>query len=103
MATLKTILGWSEKPFDGDQSKDKAAIKTVDDYDLPARGVHAEYLPYPPEAQGPDQAEYMAYADKHMAAGEKETDLTVFSTPELHIFQTYYGGLRPEQGEGAPG
>jgi fumarate reductase flavoprotein subunit len=36
----------------------------------------------------------MAYADKHLAAGEKETDLTVFSTVELHIFQTYYGGLR---------
>ena len=29
-----------------------------------------------------------------IAAGASETDLTVFSTPELHIFQTYYGGLR---------
>ena len=29
-----------------------------------------------------------------MAAGASETDLTLFSTNELHIFQTYYGGLR---------
>ena len=92
LATLKTILGWSEKPFDG-KIADKAAIKSVDDYNLPARGVHAEYLPTLQRLKAQIR-EYMAYADKHLAAGQKETDLTVFSTPELHIFQTYYGGLR---------
>jgi fumarate reductase flavoprotein subunit len=92
IATLKTILGWSEKPFDG-TIKDKAAIKSVDDYDLPGRGVHAEYLPTLQTLKGQIK-EYLAYADKHFAMGQKETDLTVFSTIELHIFQTYYGGLR---------
>ncbi|HEY9054249.1 MAG TPA: FAD-dependent oxidoreductase [Rectinemataceae bacterium] len=92
LATLKTILNWSEKPFDG-TIKDKAAIKSVDDYSLHTRGVHAEYLPTLLTLK--DQIrKYMAYAEKHLAAGQKETDLTVFSTPELHIFQTYYGGLR---------
>ena len=38
--------------------------------------------------------EYLAWADEKMAAGAAETDLTLFSTVELHIFQTYYGGLR---------
>jgi fumarate reductase flavoprotein subunit len=92
LAVLKMILGWSEKPFDGTIA-DKAAIKTVDDYNLPARGVHAEYLPTLLTLKDQIRA-YMAYADKHLAAGDRETDLTVFSTPELHIFQTYYGGLR---------
>lgn len=92
LETLKTILNWSEKTFDG-TIKDKAAIKSVEDYDLPSRGVHAEYLPTLRTLK--DQIrQYMAYADKHLAAGQKETDLTVFSTVELHIFQTYYGGLR---------
>jgi fumarate reductase flavoprotein subunit len=92
LATLKTILNWSEKPFDG-TIKDKATIKGVDDYNLPERGVHAEYLPTLLTLK--DQIrKYFAYADKHLAAGQKETDLTVFSTVELHIFQTYYGGLR---------
>jgi fumarate reductase flavoprotein subunit len=92
LATLKTILTWSEKPFDG-TVKDKAAIKSVDDYNLPERGVHAEYLPTL-LALKTQIRKYMEYADKHLSAGQKETDLTVFSTVELHIFQTYYGGLR---------
>ena len=73
--------------------KDKAAVKDVEEYDLPARGVHAEYLPTLLTLK--DQIrQYLVYADKHLSAGQKETDLTVFSTPELHIFQTYYGGIR---------
>ncbi len=92
LATLKTILNWSEKPFDG-TIKDKGAIKSVEDYDLPSRGVHPEYLPTL-RALKDQIRQYLAYADKHLAAGDKETDLTVFSTVELHIFQTYYGGLR---------
>lgn len=95
IATLKTILGWSEKPFDG-TIKDKTAIKTVDDYNLPERGVHAEYLPTL-RALKAQIKEYLAYADKHFAMGQKETDLTVFSTVELFIFQTYYGGLRMDR------
>lgn len=92
LATLKTILNWSEKPFD-ETVKDKNAIKSVDDYNLPARGVHPEYLPTLLTLKSQIR-EYLAYAEKHLKAGQKETDLTVFSTPELHIFQTYYGGIR---------
>jgi fumarate reductase flavoprotein subunit len=92
LATLKTILNWSEKPFD-ETIKDKNAIKSVDDYNLPARGVHPEYLPTLLTLKSQIR-EYLAYAEKHLKAGQKETDLTVFSTPELHIFQTYYGGIR---------
>ena len=92
LATLKTILNWSEKPFDG-TIKDKAAVKDVEEYDLPARGVHAEYLPTLLTLKAQIR-QYLVYADKHLSAGQKETDLTVFSTPELHIFQTYYGGIR---------
>ncbi|TXT43648.1 MAG: FMN-binding protein [Spirochaetes bacterium] len=92
LATLKTILGWSEKPFDG-TIRDKAAIKTVDDYNLPTRGVHAEYLPTLLILKNQIR-EYLAYADKHFATGKKETDLTIFSTVELYVFQTYYAGLR---------
>ncbi len=95
IATLKTILNWSEKPFDG-AIKDKAAIKSVDDYNLPERGVHAEYLPTLRTLKTQIK-EYLAYADKHFAMGQKETDLTVFSTVELFIFQTYYGGLRMDR------
>lgn len=95
IATLKTILGWSEKPFD-ETIKDKAAIKDVDDYNLPERGVHAEYLSTLRTLKAQIK-EYLAYADKHFAMGQKETDLTVFSTVELFIFQTYYGGLRMDR------
>ena len=90
--TLKTILNWSEKPFDG-SIKDPSTIKNVDDYDLPNRGVHAEYLGTLKTLKEQIKA-YFEWADKKMAEGAKETDLTLFSTVELHIFQTYYGGLR---------
>lgn len=92
LETLRMIYGWSEEPFDG-TVEDPAAIKSIDDYDLAARGVHAEYLDTLKTLKEQIGA-YLAYADAHMAAGEKETDLTLFSTRELHIFQTYYGGLR---------
>lgn len=90
--TLRTILNWNEKPFDG-KIVDKSKKITVDDYDLPNRGVHAEYLETLKTLKA-QIATYLAWADKKMAAGAKETDLTLFSTVELHIFQTYYGGLR---------
>ncbi|MGI6152083.1 MAG: FAD-dependent oxidoreductase [Christensenellales bacterium] len=90
LATLRTILDWSEQPFDGSNT---AHIKNVDDYDLPSRGVHPEYLDTLLTLKEQIR-EYLKYADKHLSRGESETDLTVFSTIELHIFQTYYGGLR---------
>ena len=90
--TLRMILNWSEEPFDG-TVEDPSAIHNVDDYNLPERGVHEEYLPTLLTLK--DQIrEYLAWADEKMAAGAAETDLTLFSTVELHIFQTYYGGLR---------
>lgn len=90
--TLRTILAWSEKPFD-EKVVDPAAIKDVDDYDLPNRGVHAEYLETLKTLKQQIGA-YLKWADAKMAAGATETDITLFSTNELHIFQTYYGGLR---------
>lgn len=92
LATLKRILDWSEKPFDG-AVVDAASIKTVDDYNLPERGVHQEFLPTLQTLKNQIKV-YMNYADRKMAEGALETDLTLFSTEELHIFQTYYGGLR---------
>lgn len=92
LATLKEILAWSEEPFDG-TIEDPAAIKTVDDYNLPERGVHAEFLPTLQTLKEQIKV-YLAYAEAQMAGGALETDLTLFSTEELHIFQTYYGGLR---------
>jgi len=88
--TLKMILGWSEKPFDG---KVGPEVKNVSDYNLPGRGVHAEYLPTLKTLKKQIRA-YLDWADKKMTAGADETDLTLFSTVELYIFQTYYGGLR---------
>ena len=92
LATLKEILNWSEKPFDGTIT-DPNVKMTVDDYKLPERGVHAEFLPTLQKLKEQIKV-YLAYAEEKMAAGADETDLTVFSTEELHIFQTYYGGLR---------
>lgn len=93
LATLRTIANWSEKSFDGTIN---AANPNVagDIEELARRGVHQEYLPTLRTLKN-QIAEYMDYANTRMARGMKETDLTVFSTIELHIFQTYYGGLRP--------
>lgn len=90
--TLRMILNWSEKPFD-ETITDKAAIKDVEDYELSGRGVHAEYLETLKTLKGQIQA-YLNWADAKIAAGAEEKDITLFSTVELHIFQTYYGGVR---------
>lgn len=92
LETLRMIYNWSEEPFDG-TVEDPDAITSIDDYNLPERGVHAEYLDTLKTLKE-QIGVYLEYADAHLAAGEQETDLTLFSTPELHIFQTYYGGLR---------
>jgi len=89
---LRTILNWSEEPFN-EKVEDPAAIKSVDDYDLPNRGVHPEYLETLRTLKQQIRA-YLDWAEPKLKAGAKETDLTLFSTVELHIFQTYYGGLR---------
>lgn len=97
LETLRMIYNWSEEPFDG-TVEDPDAITSIDDYNLPERGVHAEYLDTLKTLKE-QIGVYLEYADAHLAAGEQETDLTLFSTPELHIFQTYYGGLAPERGQ----
>jgi urocanate reductase len=90
--TLRMILNWSEEPFN-ERVEDPDAIKSVNDYNLPNRGVHPEYLETLKTLKQQIRA-YLDWAEPKLAAGAKETDLTLFSTVELHIFQTYYGGLR---------
>ena len=92
---LETILQWSEKPFD-------AAYYTKHPYEpgnialMAPHGVHAEYLPVLQELKREITA-YLAWANPKLASGVPETDLTLFSTKNLHVFQTYYGGLRQSE------
>ncbi len=90
---LKTILNWSEEPFDGTVDAEHPFI--AGEIALNAvRGVHEEYLPVLQALKAEIQA-YLDWAQPQLDAGVKETQLTLFSTINLHIFQTYYGGLRP--------
>ena len=88
---LKTILNWSEEPFDEDYYKDHEFV-AGDIEELSKHGVHAEYLPTLQALKTEIQA-YLDWAQPKIDAGAGE--LTLFSTVNLHIFQTYYGGLRP--------
>ena len=88
---LKTILNWSEEPFDEDYYKDHEFV-AGDIEELSKHGVHAEYLPTLQALKAEIQA-YLDWAQPKIDAGAGE--LTLFSTVNLHIFQTYYGGLRP--------
>lgn len=92
IATLKTILNWSEQQFDDAYYKthlfDAGNIE-----ELSRRGVHQEYLPVL-KALKAEISTYLEWATKRMAKGLTEEQLTLFSTNNLHIFQTYYGGLR---------
>ena len=93
IATLLTILEWSEDDFDG--TIDAAHPFVAGDISmLSGRGVHAEYLPTLRELKQEIRA-YLDWAEPQLAAGASENQLTLFSTINLHIFQTYYGGLRP--------
>ena len=89
---LETILAWDEKAFD-------AAYYKTQPYEpgnieaLAPHGVHSEYLPVL-QALKKEITAYLAWAKPKLARGVPETDLTLFSTKNLHIFQTYYGGLR---------
>ena len=89
---LKMILNWSEEPFDEDYYKDNEFV-AGDALELSKHGVHAEYLPVLQALKGEIQA-YLDWAQPQLDAGVAENQLTLFSTVNLHIFQTYYGGLR---------
>ena len=88
---LKTILNWSEEPFDEEYYKDHEFV-AGDLEELSKHGVHAENLPTL-QALKTEIKQYLDWAEPKVEAGAGQ--LTLFSTVNLHIFQTYYGGLRP--------
>ena len=89
---LKVILDWNEEEFDADYYKDHEYV-AGDLKELSKHGVHADYLPVLKELKSEIQA-YLDWAQPQLDAGVPENQLTLFSTLNLHIFQTYYGGLR---------
>jgi len=89
---LKMILNWSEEPFDEEYYKTNEFV-AGDAAELSKHGVHAEYLPVLQALKAEIQA-YLDWAQPKLDAGVDESQLTLFSTINLHIFQTYYGGLR---------
>ncbi len=89
LGTLRTILEWSEEPFDASYYDDNEYV-AGDIAELSKHGVHEEYLPVLKDLKK-EIEEYLAWAD---AKNVPENELTLFSTLNLHIFQTYYGGLR---------
>lgn len=91
---LKEILNWSEKPFDGSNAKDWFVAGDI--VELSKHGVHQEYLATLRDLKKEIKA-YLAWAQPKLDRGINESQLTLFSTLNLHIFQTYYGGLRPNQ------
>ena len=89
---LELIMNWSEEDFD-------SLYYTTHDFtpgrpeELAKRGVHKEYRPIL-QALKKEIGAYLAWAKPKLKSGTPETQLTLFSTNNLHIFQTYYGGLR---------
>lgn len=92
LKTLEMILNWSEEPFDTAYYREHPFV-AGDVETLAHNGVHPEYLPVLLELKDEIRT-YMKWADRRMADGATESQLTLFSTPNLHIFQTYYGGIR---------
>ena len=92
ISVLTNILNWSEEPFDEEFYKTNEFV-AGDDVELAKHGVHAEYLPVLQDLKKEIQA-YLDWAQPKLDAGIPEDELTLFSTINLHIFQTYYGGLR---------
>lgn len=92
ISVLKTILNWNENAFDTDYFKDKE-FTAGNIAELSKAGVHSEYLPTL-QALKKEIKAYIDWAQPKLDAGEAETELPLFSTVDLHIFQTYYGGLR---------
>lgn len=90
--TLKTILEWSEEPFDAEYYKTNEYVPGYID-ELSKHGVHEEYLDTLKALKDEIKA-YLAWAQPKLDSGLAENELTLFSTVNLHIFQTYYGGLR---------
>jgi fumarate reductase flavoprotein subunit len=89
---LKMILNWNEAPFDEAYYKDHEFV-AGDAVELSRHGVHAEYLPVLKALKAEIKA-YLDWAQPKLDAGTPEGQLALFSTLNLHIFQTYYGGLR---------
>ena len=89
---LEIILNWSEEDFD-------SLYYTTHDLtpghieEQARHGVHKEYRPIL-QALKKEISTYFAWAKPKLQRGVHETQLTLFSTNNLHIFQTYYGGLR---------
>lgn len=89
---LKVIYNWSEEPFDASYYKDHEFV-AGDIVELSKHGVHPEYLQTLQDLKKEIKA-YLAYAEPQLAKSTPENQLMLFSTTNLHIFQTYYGGLR---------
>ncbi|MBP5646989.1 MAG: FAD-dependent oxidoreductase [Bacteroidaceae bacterium] len=89
---LKVIYNWSEEPFDASYYKDHEFV-AGDVVELSKHGVHSEYLQTLRDLKKEIKA-YLDYAEPQLAKGTPENQLMLFSTTNLHIFQTYYGGLR---------
>lgn len=89
---LKMIYDWSEEEFDTDYYKNNEFV-AGDAAELSKHGVHADYLPTL-QALKKEIKAYLDWAQPKLDAGTPESELTLFSTLNLHIFQTYYGGLR---------
>ncbi|MBQ7487661.1 MAG: FAD-dependent oxidoreductase [Clostridia bacterium] len=89
---LKMILNWNEDAFDEAYYQDNEFV-AGDAAELSKHGVHAEYLPVLQDLKKEIQA-YLDWAQPKLDAGVDESQLALFSTINLHIFQTYYGGLR---------
>lgn len=89
---LKILLSWDEKPFDDNYYLTHEFV-AGDVIEQAKHGVHHEYLDVLRDLKKEIRA-YLAYAEPKIKKGMKESDLLLFSTTNLHIFQTYYGGLR---------
>ncbi len=92
IATLRTIANWSEAPFDEEFYKTHEYV-AGDIEELSKHGVHADFLPTL-QALKQEIKAYLDWAEPKLRSGRAETELPLFSTVNLHIFQTYYGGLR---------
>ena len=91
---LELILQWDEKPFDEAYYKSHA-FEPGNLEELSKHGVHSEYLTTL-KALKKEITAYLAWAKPQLRRGVPETELTLFSTPNLHIFQSYNGGLRQD-------
>ena len=95
ISDLETILSWEEKDFD--ESYYSAYPYVPGNLaEMAHHGVHNEYLPTL-QALKKEISAYLAWARPKLARGVKESELTLFSTNNLHVFQTYYGGLRQSE------